>query len=278
MMELDWRLIEAGHCTHPEASSRVGAPWRACEFPALVALLRHPREGWILFDTGYGQAFMDVTRHFPESLYRAVTPVTWQPHQSAVAQLARDGIGAESIAHVILSHFHGDHAGALPDFSQSTIWCANEAWTDLHARSRVSALAKGLLPALAPPDLARRLRFVDRQPLTRLPPELAPLAHGYDVFTDGSIYAVPLPGHAAGHFGIVFRARRQWVFLIADAAWSQRAVMENTPPPRWATGLLGDTAAYRKTLGALHALAQRRGDVLIVPAHCQSMRLMKVGA
>jgi len=126
MMELEWRLLEAGHCTHPEASSREGAPWRACEFPALVALLRHPREGWLLFDTGYGQGFMDATRRFPESLYRAVTPVSWTPQQSAVAQLTRDGIGPDSIAHVILSHFHGDHAGALPDFPRSTVWCMAE--------------------------------------------------------------------------------------------------------------------------------------------------------
>jgi glyoxylase-like metal-dependent hydrolase (beta-lactamase superfamily II) len=272
MIELEWRLMEAGHCTHPEASSRAGAPWRSCEFPALVALLRHPREGWILFDTGYGQAFMDATRHFPESLYRALTPVSWKPQQAAVAQLAGDGIGADSIAHVIVSHFHGDHAGALPDFPHSTVWCMTEAWTDLHERSRVSALAKGLLPALAPPEIAPRLRFADQRPRARLPAELAPLGEGYDLFADESLYAVPLPGHAAGHFGIVFRTRQQWVFLVADAAWSRRAVEENEPPPRWATGLLGNTEAYRKTLGELHALAQRHSNVLIVPAHCRSFR------
>jgi glyoxylase-like metal-dependent hydrolase (beta-lactamase superfamily II) len=272
MIELEWRLIEAGHCTHPEASSREGAPWRNCEFPALVALLRHPREGWILFDTGYGQAFMDATRRFPESLYRAVTPVSWHPARSAVAQLAQDGISADAISHVILSHFHGDHAGALPDFARSIVWCATEAWEDLHDRSRLSALAKGLLPVLAPPEIAARIRYIDRQPATRLPQELAPLGEGYDLFTDGSVYAVALPGHAAGHMGIVFRARQKWIFLIADAAWSKRAVDENLPPPRWATALLGDTERYRRTLAQLHALAQRRTDVLIVPAHCQTFR------
>jgi len=201
-----------------------------------------------------------------------VTPLSWRPQQSAVAQLAGDGIAAGSIAHVIVSHFHGDHAGALPDFQRSTVWCTSEAWADLHDRSRVSALAKGLLPALAPPEIASRLRFVDQRPLARLSPDLAPLGEGYDLFADESVYAVPLPGHAAGHFGIVFRARQQWVFLVADAAWSHRAVEENVPPPRWATGLLGNTAAYRKTLGELHALAQRRSNVLIVPAHCRSFR------
>jgi hypothetical protein len=77
MIELEWQLLETGHCLHPEMSSRIGGSWRACEFPAFVALVRHPQQGWVLFDTGYGQAFHDATRRMPESLYRRVTPVSW---------------------------------------------------------------------------------------------------------------------------------------------------------------------------------------------------------
>lgn len=269
MIELTWRLLETGRCMHPEASSRTGASWRSCEFPALIALLRHPREGWILFDTGYGQAFMDATRRFPESLYRVVTPVSWQSREAAVEQLSRDGIKPDDISHVVLSHFHGDHAGALADFPRPNVWCAREAWEDLHARSRLSALSKGLLPALAPTSIATRLKFIDQRPAAKLPAELAPFDSGFDLFGDDSVIAVPLPGHAAGHIGIVFRERGRWVFLVADAAWSSRAVTENAPPPRWATGLLGDTPSYRRTLSNLHALAARRAGVLIVPAHCR---------
>lgn len=272
MIELRWQLLECGRCFHPEASSREGAPWKSCEFPALVAVLKHPNNGWILFDTGYGQAFMDATRRFPESLYRAVTPVQWQPEESAVAQLSRDGIEARDIAHVVLSHFHGDHAGALADFPAPAVWCAHEAWEDLHSRSRVSALAKGLLPALAPESLQSRLKFFEQRPEVRLPAELAPFATGFDLFGDGSVFAVPLPGHAAGHYGLVFRGCGRWVFLVADAAWSTRAIQDNAPPPRWTTGLLGDTGKYRRTLADLHALAARRTDVVLVPAHCREAR------
>jgi glyoxylase-like metal-dependent hydrolase (beta-lactamase superfamily II) len=256
---------------HPEASSRRGAPWRTCEFPALTALLRHPREGWVLFDTGYGQAFMDATRRLPESLYRMVTPVKWQPREAAVAQLANDGIAPRDISHVLLSHFHGDHAGGLADFPAPSVWCSRDAWEDLHSGSRLSALARGLLPALAPASLFPRLRFFEHRPMVRLPAELAPFSTGLDLFGDGSVVAVALPGHAAGHFGIVFRGRGRWVFLVADAAWSTGAIADNAPPPSWATALLGDTARYRRTLADLHALAARRSGVLIVPAHCRSI-------
>lgn len=272
MMDIAWRLFEAGHCVHPEASSRTGAPWGLCEFPALVALLRHPTRGWMLFDTGYGQAFAEATRGFPESLYTRVTPVTWDPRQSMVAQLHSQGITAGDVSHVLVSHFHGDHVGGLADFPSAQVWCAQSAWEDLHRRSRLSALTKGLLPALAPRAMANRLHFYEHAPAARLPAELAPFSAGFDVFGDDSIYAVSLPGHAVGHFGLCFRSRGQWVFLVADAAWSTRAIAENIPPPRWATAMLGDTEQYRNTLTGLHQLAARRSGVTLVPAHCRTNR------
>jgi glyoxylase-like metal-dependent hydrolase (beta-lactamase superfamily II) len=272
MIEIAWRLFEAGHCVHPEASSREGASWRPCEFPALVALLRHPHLGWMLFDTGYGQAFVRATRKLPESLYRRVTPVSWRPEQAVASQLRTHGIAVGEIGHVLVSHFHADHVGALNEFTAAKIWCAQSGWEDLHRRSRLSALSKGLLPELAPRELANRIFFYEHAARVSLPPQLAPFSTGYDLFGDGSIHAVTLPGHAVGHFGVCFRSDGQWIFLVADAAWSTQAIEDNAPPPRWATGLLGDTAAYRKTLSALHELALRRTGVKLIPAHCRAHR------
>jgi glyoxylase-like metal-dependent hydrolase (beta-lactamase superfamily II) len=271
-MMLEFQLLEAGHCVHPEMSTRIGGSFRSCEFPALVALLRHPHHGWILFDTGYGQAFLDATRRLPEAAYQWVTPVRWSPVQAVAAQLYSRGIGAADVSTVLVSHFHGDHVGALADFPTARIFCARAAWEDLHGHSRMGALAKGLLPLLAPPGLAHRLTFFESAPTVRLPPDLAPFNEGYDIFGDASTYAVSLPGHAAGHFGVCFRAARSWVFLVGDAAWSMRAILDNCPPPRWTTGLLGNTRAYRQTLASLHALAGRKSNVTLIPSHCSSLR------
>jgi glyoxylase-like metal-dependent hydrolase (beta-lactamase superfamily II) len=272
LIPIEWRLFETGFCLHPEASSRAGASWKACEFPAMVALLRHPARGWILFDTGYGQAFIDATRRLPERAYRWVTPVSWTPQQSAVARIHALGIDPADIKSILISHFHGDHVGALGDFPQADPWCAHPAWSDLHARSRLSALAYGLLPALAPLHLQRRLQFYEDQIKVRLPPALAPFDAGFDLFKDGSILAVPLPGHAPGHFGVCFYDGHRWIFLVADAAWSIQAIIDNAPPPRWATYFLGETQTYRRTLAALHALAARDNGVSLLPAHCRSLR------
>ena len=272
MTTLEWRLYEAGYCTHPELATRRGASPKSCQFPALVALLRHPQHGHILFDTGYSEHFLAATEPFPERLYRWTTPVHLQPQQSLAAQLRIDGIDPSDIEWVVISHMHGDHVGGLADFPEARMACAREAWRDLHARSRIGSLRKGLLPRLlAARDAASLCWFEDCTPVQLTAP-FEGFGDAYDLFGDGSILLVPLPGHAAGHFGLLFRDIQGPVFLIADASWSSLSIRDNTPPPLMVTAWLGDTDAYRGTLAKLHALQRRAPEVRIVPAHCREWR------
>ncbi len=36
MARIEWRMLEVGHCVHPECSAVRGGRWRLCEFPSLV--------------------------------------------------------------------------------------------------------------------------------------------------------------------------------------------------------------------------------------------------
>jgi glyoxylase-like metal-dependent hydrolase (beta-lactamase superfamily II) len=81
-----------------------------------------------------------------------------------------------------------------------------------------------------------------------------------------------LPGHAAGHYGLLFHDIDGPVFLIADASWSSRAVREGLAPPAFVTGWLGDTALYRQTIAHLHALTKDAPRLRLVPAHCSEWR------
>jgi glyoxylase-like metal-dependent hydrolase (beta-lactamase superfamily II) len=272
MVELDWEVLEAGSCRHPERSTRRGGSWKVCDFPALVFLLRHPRHGAMLFDTGYSHHFFAATRPFPERLYVCVTPVTLPAGQSAREQLERRGIAPGDLRHVFVSHFHGDHVGALPDFPAATVYCAREAWTDITSRSRVSRVRNGFLRELVPAAIEPRLRWLEDGAPVALPAALAPFTRGHDVFGDGSALAIPLPGHAPGHWGLAFRAGGRWIFLIGDAAWSSAALRAGEPPPRLTTAWLGDTAVYRRTFESLRSLALAGGDVTIVPSHCGDFR------
>lgn len=275
MTALEWHLYEAGHCTHPELATYRGGSLRSCQFPALVSLLRHPRHGNILFDTGYSEHFLRATAGFPERLYRMVTPVHLQPRQTLAAQLARDGIDASAIDWVVISHLHGDHVGGLADFAKASVACSRLAWQDMHSRSRLGALRVGLLPALVSQQAQGTLHWFEDRPTVALTGAFADFGQAHDLFGDASLLLVPLPGHAAGHFGALFSDARGAVFLIADASWSLRAIREGVPPPAMVTGWLGETAVYRQTLARLHALHHAAPEVRIVPSHCLEWRARK---
>ena len=45
--------------------------WRWVEFHAVFLAVRHPREGWVLIDTGYGGRFAEATQAWPSLPARA---------------------------------------------------------------------------------------------------------------------------------------------------------------------------------------------------------------
>ncbi len=96
------------------------------------------------------------------------------------------------------------------------------------------------------------------------------LAEGYDVVGDGSIVAVPLPGHSPGHLGLWLPSTQgPPVLLVGDACWL-RASLTGDLPPRQVIATMHDPDAYVATIAALGRLAEARPDILLVPSHCES--------
>ena len=96
-----------------------GGQRRRFDCHALVALLCHPRHGWLLWDTGYAPRLLDATRHLPFALYRRATPLHLHPELAVAAQLGRWGLVPGEISRVVLSHFHADHIAGLRDFPRA---------------------------------------------------------------------------------------------------------------------------------------------------------------
>jgi glyoxylase-like metal-dependent hydrolase (beta-lactamase superfamily II) len=269
MRRCEIRFIQAGHCRHPEAATLRGGSWQSAVFPALAGLFRHEVEGPVLFDTGYDPAFFAATQPFPHRLYRWLTPPTISADQAASVQLLRFGVEPSAIRWIVLSHFHADHVAGLHAFPQARILCSRHGLERARRGGDWSALTGGVLRALIPHDIDGRLAFFEDLPRRPLDPVFRPFEDGADLFGDGALLAVDLPGHCPGHWGLVARgADDQRHFLAADAAWSSRAIRENRPPPRLTTALLGRTAPYRATLARLHQLSRNAPDVTITPSHC----------
>jgi glyoxylase-like metal-dependent hydrolase (beta-lactamase superfamily II) len=257
----DVRLLSSGFCVFPEAVARRGARWAPARFPAGFALLVHRQHGPVLFDTGYGHRFVDATRHLPNVLYALITPTTIPSADEAWHQLRTMGISESDVRTVVVSHFHADHIAGLRDFPLARIVCSQAGWTSVRRLDGIHALMKGFLNDLVPPNVEQRIQFVEELQTAPLPAAMGRLG-------DGSVLVVPLPGHATGQIGLFLpRSTRGPLFLVADAAWSPRAIATCTPPPRITTAVLGDTHTYRTTLARLNALQHTFPDLTVVPSH-----------
>jgi len=262
MTVASWHILKVGACRHPEIMTRQGGHLCPVNFPALVGLILH-REGPVLFDTGYHARFFAATETFPERFYRWVTPVQYTEADSLTGQLARFGIEPGDIQAIFVSHFHGDHVAGLTDFPQARVFCARAGLERLSQGGRFTRVRQGLLSTLVPRALDATC-FEDL-PCIPLPTRLMPFSGGIDLFKDGSLIAVELPGHCPGHWGLWVNAKPE-AFFIGDAAWTMAAIRDGAPPPALTTGLLGDTDVYRDTLRKLQAL---QGKVEIIPSHCE---------
>lgn len=263
MTDVEVSLLTAGSCRHPAGVARRGAGRRPVDFPALVAVIRHPQHGVVLFDTGYTPRFFAETARFPASVYARATPVRCAPHDTAAAQLRRQGVDPEDVTHVVVSHFHADHVGGARDFPRARFLHRRGALERLRRAPALARLRHGFLPGLLPADLAARATHVEDLPRTA---PLGGLGPGFDLLGDGSLVGVPLPGHQEGHLGL--HVPEVDLLLVGDAVWSSRAVSHLELPHPVVRLITHDWRAYRETVTALHDLQRDRPGLLVVPSHC----------
>lgn len=256
-------FINAGCCRVPEVAVRAGGGLAKMDLPALAAVIHHPTEGPVLFDTGYSPRFFEATRRFPYRLYRWLTPVRCGPHETVAAQLPGLGISPDDVRWVVISHFDPDHIGGLRDFGAARIVCHVAAWESVRGKGGLDALRSRILPGHLPTDLGERVHAVRDFQLE----SVGPLPGAHDLFGDGTVLLLGLPGHAPGQMGALIRRSSggAWL-LVADAVWT-RATLERAGPtvhPLIAEDRVDQLATY--TL--LRQLRRERPDITIVPTHC----------
>jgi glyoxylase-like metal-dependent hydrolase (beta-lactamase superfamily II) len=270
---VECRILNTGYCLASEHHLLRGGRRQQIACHSLVALLRHPREGWLLWDTGYAPRMLELTQTWPASLYRRLTPLYLRPELAVARQITQFGLAPGDIRHILISHFHADHLCGLLDFPDASFITARAAYENIAERQGFAALRRGFLPGLLPGDFAARATLLEApegEPL----PSLGPT---HDLFGDGALRLVALPGHARGQLGLLARTERGEVLLAADSTWLSRSIRERRPPGRITNLLVDDPRAVRTTIDHLHTFARARPDVRIIPTHCPEAFAREVG-
>ncbi|MBC7987601.1 MAG: N-acyl homoserine lactonase family protein, partial [Sphingomonadaceae bacterium] len=162
-------------------------PDRRQDLAVSCYLIRHGQD-YMIWDMGIGPA---QAAEWGAELPRTVRE-----------QLAEVGVAPERIGRVGISHFHGDHSGQLPDFPAATLVIGAGDWAAITA---------------TPPD--PRIQTAPFAHWMSGGGRVEPADGDVDVFGDGSVVVLDLPGHTPGHHGLLVRlAGMGPVLLTGDLA------------------------------------------------------------
>jgi N-acyl homoserine lactone hydrolase len=90
-----------------------------------------------------------------------------------------------------------------------------------------------------------------------------------DLFNDGSMVLVPLPGHTTGSTGVFVTLHSGKRFLFTgDLTWAREGFELPAERPWLARRLVDyDEAGVRRSVIKVHQLTRKHPDLIVVPAH-----------
>jgi 4-pyridoxolactonase len=234
-------------------------PGGAVRFPCYSVLVVHP-EGNILYDTGYDLDHVLRVLPFERPLQARSQTIT--------AQLQAAGVSPESVAHVLISHFHFDHCGGAKHLPQATLVA--------HKLEFAAAAAPEPFEALGYSDLSfsqqieRRRTAADRTPRTDAGDEPAYEARFAPVEGDTEVvkgvHLIATPGHSRGHYSLMVERRNEPPLVFAgDAIYAPRSLELEC-----IAGFHYDPVASIRSMRHLKALSEAAGAQLFFSHDAES--------
>ena len=209
------------------------------EVPVPFFLLRHPR-GDVIVDGGNPLAVARDPRAHWGGL-ADIFEVHMAEEQHCASQLARLGVDAASVTHVVQTHLHIDHTGALGHFGDAAVV--------VHERELEAARAAD------PPEASGYVRADYDRPELRWQTWTGEL----DLFGDGAVRLIETPGHSAGHTSLLLGLDETGPMLLTADASDNRDMFEGRAHPR----ALYSRDAANDSMRKLRAIADDTGALLV---------------
>lgn len=152
-------------------------------------LVKHGTD-YLIWDTGY-----------PSADASGAAPSGPRARISLVEQLGQLGLKPEQIKYVGISHYHGDHTGQAGSFPQATLLIGKGDWDVLTSTPPPGANLAPMTPWISG---GGKVEVVPRDK---------------DVFGDGAVTLLDMPGHTPGHHSLLVRLKEKGnVLLTGDLA------------------------------------------------------------
>lgn len=198
-------------------------------------LIQHPK-GLLLWDTGLADGLVGQEPYNPPG-----TPLFLSKNVSLVSQLEQIGISPEAVNYVGISHMHFDHSANANLFKQATLLLQKSEYDYTHSKPTPF----GFNPA----DIAS---FTGER--------LKKLQGDHDVFGDGSVQILSMPGHTPGHQALLVRLQEAGNILLSGDLYHLRENFEERRVPR----LQYDRADYIASFDRMERILDATDGRLIV--------------
>lgn len=245
------------------------AKFESLDIVTLFGVVEHPQQGVILFDTGVHTQFHPATRKFPYRLHSILTPFGLKEENNAGNQLLKIGLYPHDVKAIIISHAHADHIPGIIDFPNAKV-IINKAELDfmcwdhtkrhsvkLFRNAYVKSLYNNCSNEIIPIDFTirgKRHKFFNT---------------AVDLWDDGTMHLVPLPGHTKGQMGLFMNnVESRELFFVGDAAYLQDNIQYNIPTSKLFQVVYASPKNFINTLTILHELQKAHPDLFIIPSHC----------
>ncbi|MBV9834119.1 MAG: N-acyl homoserine lactonase family protein [Alphaproteobacteria bacterium] len=143
-------------------------------------LIKHGND-YMLWDTGHSMSAPNVA-----------------PKVSIVDQLAQLKVTPDQIKFVGISHYHADHTGQVASFPKSTLLIGTGDWDVLNN-----------------PKPLQGANVAPFEHWMKGGGKVEPVPQDKDVFGDGSVMMLYLPGHTPGHHGLMVKLPQMGVVVLS---------------------------------------------------------------
>ncbi len=260
------------HCARasvPRSFLEQGAGLGLVQMPMTGLVLEHSTRGPILLDAPLGPEGPSNMGTVLGALSR-LFGVSFRQEWAVGARIRQCGYEPTDVNDAVMTHMHVDHTGGMATLPNCQFHVDQREWD---FASSITGGLQGLAVGYALADyedLGDRIRDFEAPAIE----EIVDTSDGSldlelaaDVFGDGSIRAVRLPGHTRGQAGYIFEVGDRRVFHVGDAVHSLRNLTRRAEFGAIARNFADDLDTARRTLELLRTVYDANPDWLFLCAH-----------
>lgn len=230
--------------------SELKSPEARLKPPLLAVLIRHPKEGAVLYGAG-----LPSDMNGKRVKGSALSPFKVAAGKDLVSQLAARGVKPEDVKTVILPDLAPEWAGGAGGFPNATIVISSQAWVNPKRRAVESNMPD---PRAFIPE--ERLKIKD---FSGKPP-YGTFEHGIDLFADGTVILIDLDGGVAGGMGVWVNLDNGPLLLAGPGAFVYDNIFDSALPDK---KFVVDISSFMWNARAMRLVSEVAPRLVILPAH-----------